>query len=120
MVFGDSSLAAICPQKAAPLTIYKVIRSRLKVHFIYVAIIRLCMYLFLQKYGFFIEVGALDGERSSNTIELEKKFGWSGLLIEMDPYYYTQLRGKSRHAWSINACVSPYDHPTVVSVLLSS
>jgi len=60
--------------------------------------------------GFFIECGGFDGERSSNTIYLEKELGWTGLLIEMDPYYYTQLLGKNRKSWSINACLSPYEH----------
>jgi len=60
--------------------------------------------------GFFIECGGLDGERSSNTIYLEKELGWTGLLIEMDPHYYTQLLGKNRKSWSINACLSPYDY----------
>ena len=57
--------------------------------------------------GFFIECGALDGERSSNTIYLEQMYGWTGLLIEADPYFYTQLMGKNRKAWSINTCLSP-------------
>ncbi len=38
-----------------------------------------------QKNGFFIEVGALDGETRSNTLILERKFGWNGVLIEADP-----------------------------------
>ena len=70
---------------------------------------------FFQKGGFFIEVGALDGERSSNTLYLEARMGWTGLLIEMDPYYYAQLQAKSRKAWSINACISPHHYPIIVS-----
>ena len=69
----------------------------------------------LQERGFFIEVGALDGERSSNTIWLEHKKHWTGLLIEMDPYFYTMLKGHTRNAWSINCCLSPKNHTTVVS-----
>jgi hypothetical protein len=64
--------------------------------------------------GFFVECGALDGERSSNTIYLENKRGWTGLLVEMDPYFYTQLLGKNRRVWSINACLSPYDYVTTL------
>ena len=70
----------------------------------------------LQERGFFIEVGALDGERSSNTIWLEDKKHWSGLLIEMDPYFYTMLKGHARNAWSINCCLSPKNYTTVVSL----
>ena len=68
----------------------------------------------LQERGFFIEVGALDGERSSNTIWLEHKKHWTGLLIEMDPYFYTMLKGHTRNAWSINCCLSPKNYTTMV------
>lgn len=64
--------------------------------------------------GFFVECGALDGERSSNTNWLEQKRGWNGLLIEMDPSYYLQIRGKNRKCFSINACLSPEPHPAIV------
>ena len=68
---------------------------------------------FLQN-GFFVECGALDGERSSNSIWLEIHKHWTGLLIEMDPYYYTQLRGKNRKSFSINAGLSTTRHPEMV------
>ena len=48
--------------------------------------------------GFFIEVGANDGYRQSNTFFLEKKLGWKGVLIEGIPELYEQckkLRTKS-------------------------
>jgi len=64
-----------------------------------------------------VECGALDGERSSNTIWLERARGWTGLLVEMDPYFYTQLIGKSRQSWSINACLSPQPYVTQVQQL---
>jgi hypothetical protein len=35
--------------------------------------------------GFFVECGALDGELRSNTLTLERKHGWRGVLIEADP-----------------------------------
>ena len=65
--------------------------------------------------GFFVECGALDGERSSNTNFLESKFDWQGLLIEADPSYYTQLLGKNRKAWSINACLSPVNRTSFIT-----
>ena len=40
----------------------------------------------------------------------------AGLLIEADPSYYTQVLGKNRKAWSINACLSPYNTTSVVSI----
>jgi hypothetical protein len=68
-----------------------------------------------QKNGFFVEAGGLDGERSSNTIYFEKKFGWTGFLIEMDPSYYLQLRGKNRQCYTANACISPENYAMTVS-----
>ena len=41
-----------------------------------------------------------------------------GLLIEADPSFYTQLLGKNRRAWSINACLSPYNTTSFVSDVL--
>ena len=35
--------------------------------------------------GYFVELGANDGIRQSNTYKLQKHFGWSGLLIEPSP-----------------------------------
>lgn len=65
--------------------------------------------------GFFVECGALDGERSSNTNYLESKYGWQGLLVEADPSYYTQLLGKNRKSWSINACLSPVNRTSFIT-----
>ena len=75
-----------------------------------------CYHLSLQPNGFFVECGALDGERSSNTLYLEKKLNWTGLLVEMDSSFYHQLRGKNRRSYSINACLSPYNYPIRVSL----
>ena len=72
----------------------------------------------LQRGGFYVESGAFDGERSSNTMYLERERGWTGLLVEMDPYFYTQLIGKSRRSWSINACLSPHPYVTQVQPLI--
>lgn len=35
--------------------------------------------------GYFVELGANDGIRQSNTFKLQRHFGWSGLLIEPSP-----------------------------------
>ena len=71
--------------------------------------------ILLQKKGFFVECGALNGERASNTIHMEHTMGWTGLLIEMDPYFFLQLIAHNRKSHSINACLSPQRKITTVS-----
>ncbi|XP_042858426.1 protein Star-like [Penaeus japonicus] len=56
--------------------------------------------------GFFIEVGAHDGESLSNSLFFEKQHNWTGLLIEANPQLYAKLKTKGRKAYSINACLS--------------
>ena len=56
--------------------------------------------------GFFIEVGAFDGEVWSNTLGLELFRFWTGILIEPNPDSYEQLLRKNRRVSSINTCLS--------------
>lgn len=56
--------------------------------------------------GTFIEVGALDGVYHSNTLTLEREFGWSGWLIEALPEYAEKAR-RARKAKVITAAVGP-------------
>ncbi|XP_043207019.1 uncharacterized protein LOC122373234 isoform X1 [Amphibalanus amphitrite] len=56
--------------------------------------------------GFFIESGALDGERLSNTLVLERRFGWTGLLVEPAESNFQRLVSKRRRAWALQACLS--------------
>ena len=69
---------------------------------------------YLQDDGFFLEVGAHDGEHLSNTLWLEKQKGWSGLLVEADPETYAQLVTKNRRAWLAHVCLSPKRWPVRV------
>ena len=39
--------------------------------------------------GYYVEAGAFDGLTHSNTLTLERCFGWSGLLIEGNPEFAT-------------------------------
>ena len=41
--------------------------------------------------GTYVEIGALDGVRFSNTWRLHKCFGWNGLLVEGNPRNYERL-----------------------------
>lgn len=57
--------------------------------------------------GFFVEAGALDGQMLSNTLWLEREWGWRGLLVEPDAFSYSHLLTKHRKAWTSNTCLSP-------------
>jgi len=61
--------------------------------------------------GFFIECGALDGEIRSNTLSLERDFGWKGLLVEADPTNFKLLLRKRRRAWLAPVCLATVPHP---------
>lgn len=63
------------------------------------------------KNGFFIECGAADGESFSNSLLFEMRHQWTGLLIEANPYSFSQLKATNRKAYSINACLSPTPYP---------
>lgn len=61
--------------------------------------------------GFFVELGANDGVRQSNTLYFEKYRGWSGVLIEPIPHRYMEClenRGEKNTIFC-NACV-PFDY----------
>ncbi|KAK4310868.1 hypothetical protein Pmani_017601 [Petrolisthes manimaculis] len=71
-----------------------------------------------QRGGFFVEAGAFDGEKGSNTLWLEKHQNWTGLLVEPDPYNFQKLVHKQRKAWASNTCLSPHPYP-IQQVLVS-
>lgn len=55
--------------------------------------------------GAFVELGALDGTRYSNTLVLERCFNWTGLLIEGNPANFAQLRRSDRRAAKVHSAV---------------
>ncbi len=55
--------------------------------------------------GFFIEIGAYDGIRFSNSLFFEKERKWKGICIEPIPARYEELK-KNRNSINVNACVS--------------
>jgi len=65
--------------------------------------------------GFFIEAGANDGYRQSNTYFLETHLGWRGLLVEGVPALYEQCKAlRTRPVVSQCALVSDdYAEPTI-------
>lgn len=42
-------------------------------------------FLRFKRDGFFVEVGALDGVQMSNSLLMETRYGWSGILVEPSP-----------------------------------
>ena len=62
--------------------------------------------------GYFIELGANDGYTQSNTLALENKRGWRGVLIEPSPHLFLsccQFRAKDGNSIHCCACV-PFDY----------
>merc|ERR1712227_53764 len=66
--------------------------------------------------GFFIEAGAHDGATLSNSLLLEKDFGWTGLLVEPNPISFKLLKKKHRKSFAINSCISTTSHPDVIDI----
>ena len=58
--------------------------------------------------GFFIEAGANDGIRQSNTHVLEKKFGWTGLLVEPIPRLAKLCSRYRKRSIVVNAALVPF------------
>ena len=57
----------------------------------------------------FVELGALDGMRLSNTLMLERCFNWTGTLIEANPASYQQLAKADRAAHKVHSAVCASD-----------
>lgn len=53
-----------------------------------------------------MECGAAEGDRSSNTLPLEKELGWKGLLIEGNAAFVSKLLKKNRKAHVLPFCLS--------------
>ena len=68
----------------------------------------------MKKNGTFIECGALDGEWYSNTLGLERDYGWNGVLIEADPSNFKALLGRNRKSLMVPACLSMKNKPQLV------
>lgn len=61
-----------------------------------------------------MECGALDGEFTSNTLYMERKLNWNGVLIEANPSTYNELLKRHRKAWTLPICLSLEPYPTEV------
>lgn len=54
--------------------------------------------------GFFVDSGASDGLKGSNTYRLETEFGWSGICIEPNTELFSRLRA-NRRCNCLNCCL---------------
>lgn len=58
--------------------------------------------------GYFLDSGANDGVRASNTLLLEKRYDWTGICVEPNPEFFANLvRNRSCHC--VNACIYTHD-----------
>ena len=57
--------------------------------------------------GVYLEVGANNGISQSNTILLERRFNWSGLLIEPVPRLFRQCRRARKRSTVVNYAITP-------------
>lgn len=62
-----------------------------------------------KKGGTFVDVGAHDGVSISNSVMLERVFGWTGVCVEANPSIFDSLR-KNRTCLCVNACVDSVEH----------
>ena len=60
-----------------------------------------------QRGGFYVDIGANDGLRASNTALLEFRYGWTGVLVEPIPHKFLELaQNRSRQNFIVcKACV---------------
>ena len=86
-------------------------------HFADVALLPFLLRAANSSTGRFVEIGALDGVRLSNTLMLERCFGWTGLLIEGSPVNFAELRRNRRRGTSLHSAVC--DHVGFVDFVYS-
>lgn len=56
--------------------------------------------------GYFIEAGGFDGESHSNTLFLEKRNHWTGIVIEPNPFLFKKIRQLHRNCSAVNVGIS--------------
>jgi len=66
--------------------------------------------------GFFVEAGADDFLSGSNTLLLEEKYNWTGLLVEPIPFRYKLGLTSKRNCWSAPACLSTTTRPNLFNL----
>lgn len=69
--------------------------------------------------GFFVEAGANDGFRQSNTYFLERYRGWRGILVEPIPELYHRCARERPRSTCVNAALVAPDGPPTVTMRFS-
>ena len=64
--------------------------------------------------GVFLECGAMDGERFSNSLFFEIYRNWTGILIEANPEQLRSLINRNRNAFVVRACLSITTRPQIM------
>lgn len=66
--------------------------------------------------GFFVDIGAHDGETGSNSLFFEREMGWTGVCFEPNPIPFEILKTR-RNCISVNACIGAHPgHTTFTAV----
>ena len=56
--------------------------------------------------GFFIEAGAFNGYDLSNSLYFERKYNWTGILVEPNPLASKAMMQTNRKAYKFPSCFS--------------
>lgn len=59
--------------------------------------------------GYFLDIGAYDGVRYSNTLFFEEERGWTGICVEPNPAVFVELMRNRPKARTIQACITQRD-----------
>ena len=62
------------------------------------------------KNGFYIECGAANGINQSNTAALGFHYGWTGLLIEANPFQYQNILKYRGHCRAVNCALVSHEY----------
>ena len=65
--------------------------------------------------GYFVEGGAADGVRLSNTLFFEISREWTGLLIEPGRDLFQDMLKTNRNVLAYNGCLSPNTYPQILN-----
>lgn len=65
-------------------------------------------YFFGKRNGIFVDIGAYDGEKFSNSLFFEQSMGWRGLCVEPQPVPFSKLVA-TRTAQCEQVCVSDFE-----------